>query len=158
MILNDFLKKAEEKEFFEILDRKVNNSEIYRIEEKLAITLTNTYRQLIFNVGWIEWFGESIFGICDDRQNDTIFRTQSQSDLIKKFPTQLYPMPKNGNIISEIFGGGFCFLYSMESDRAGQISAHAPDERYQEVQYWDSMEDYFDYLITGVENWHAVEA
>lgn len=157
MNLDNFLKYVKDKEFFETLDRVVEGSDIINIEKQLNITLTETYKKLILRVGWIGWFGESIFGVCDDKQDSSVLRTQSQMELHRKFSEQLPSMPLLGNIIAEIFGGGFCFLYSMESERAGQISAHAPDERYQEVQYWDSLEDYFDYLIQGVQNWHSVE-
>ena len=157
MNINNFLKHAEKKEFFETLGRKVKASEVSEIEIQLAITLPQTYKELISEVGWVGWFGVSIFGVGEDKQEDTLLRTHAQKELTKKFAHQLPPMPKNGNIIAEIFGGGFCFLYSMESERAGQISAHPPDERYQEVQYWDRLEDYFDYLIHDVHNWHSVE-
>ena len=65
-------------------------------------------------------------------------------------------MPQHGNVLAEIFGGGFCFLHSRDSPRPGQISAHAPDGLYREVQYWSSFEDYASYLVDGVENWHDV--
>lgn len=157
MNLDNFSKYAKEKDLFETLDRVVESSDIINLEKELNITLTETYKNLILRVGWIGWFGESIFGICDDKQDSAVLRTKSQMELHRKFANQLPPMPENGNIIAEIFGGGFCFLYSMESKRAGQISAHAPDEQYREVQYWDSLEDYFDYLIHDVKNWHSVE-
>mgnify|MGYP003608791246 CR=1 FL=1 len=157
MNLDEFLKHAKEKEFFETLERKARNAEVLDIETQLSITLTQTYRELIEEVGWVGWFGVSTFGVCDDRQDSTLLRTISERDSLAKYPQSFPPLPKHGNIIAAIFGGGFCFLYSMESERAGQISAHSPDDRYQEVQYWDSLENYFDYLIQGVHNWHSVE-
>lgn len=157
MNVTDFLKSARPKEFFRTLGRRAQIDEVKKIENQLLITLPSSYRELVEGVGFVRWFGNELFGVSGDEQNDTVARTYLQSDLHKKFANQLPPMPENGNIIAEIFGGGFCFLYSMESKRAGQISAHAPDEQYREVQYWDNLEDYFDYLIHDVKNWHSVE-
>jgi len=139
------------------LGRVATSSEISAIELELKVTLPATYRKLLEEVGWIGWFGTSIFGVEDGSEHGTTDATKSERESLAKYPKILAPLPQYGNIIAEIFGGGFCFLYAMESERAGQISAHAPDERYQEVQYWDSLEDYFDYLIQGVHNWHSVD-
>lgn len=157
MKLDIFLPIAKAKENFRGLGRGATSNEISAIERELKITLPLTYRQLIEAVGWIGWFGVSIFGVEDGSEHGTADSTTAERESLAKYPQTLLPLPLNGNIIAEIFGGGFCFLYSMESERAGQISAHAPDERYREVQYWDSLEDYFDYLIHGVHNWHAVD-
>jgi SMI1-KNR4 cell-wall len=157
MNVTDFLKSARPKEFFRTLGRGAQLDEVEEIENQLRITLPNSYRELVENVGFVRWFGNEVFGVSGNEQNETVARTHLQIELHKKFANQLPPMPEKGNIIAEIFGGGFCFLYSMESERAGQISAHTPDEQYREVQYWDSLEDYFDYLIHGVKNWHSVE-
>lgn len=156
MNIEDFLENVKSKKFFRTLGRGATSDEIVKIESELQIALPDSYSEFLGKVGFVRWFGNEVFGVSGSEQNDTILRTQAQIELNKKFAHQLAPLPSHGNIIAEIFGGGFCFLYSMESERAGQISAHAPDERYQEVQYWDSLEDYFDYLVNGVHNWHSV--
>lgn len=158
MRLDIFLEFAKAKENFRGLGRGATASEISAIELELKVTLPLTYRQLLEAVGWIGWFGASIFGVEDGSEHGTTDSTKAERESLAKYSQTFPPLPVHGNIIAEIFGGGFCFLYSMESERAGQISAHAPDERYQEVQYWDSLEDYFDYLIHGVHNWHVVES
>ena len=154
MDIETFLRRAKSLENFRTIGRQVRAGEVAWIETELGIALPRTYRDLLVHVGWIGWFGNSIFGIEDGSEHGTVEWTISERASLAKYPQSFPPLPNEGNIIAEIFGGGFCFLYSMESKRAGQISAHAPDERYREVQYWTGLEDYFDYLIDGVENWH----
>lgn len=154
MNLDSFLELAKQKECFETLSRPTSSAEIFEYERELGVTFPEQYRRLIQTVGWVGWFGNSIFGVCDSEEDCTVYRTKYERQSLAKYPRSFPPLPKDGNIIGEIFGGGFCFLYSMESSRAGQIAAHAPDDQYQEVQYWDCLEDYFDYLINDVENWH----
>ena len=152
MTLDEFLLAAKDKESFEV-GEQIDPDAVNQIESTLGIVLAPTYRSFVIQAGWVSWFGHEIFGVSFDKSQDTVSRTSSMRHLLEQFSLA---MPAKGNIVAEIFGGGFCFLHSLTSNRAGQISAHAPDEGYKEVQYWKSLEDFFEYSIFGYHNWIGV--
>lgn len=158
MNLDDFLREAARKEMFRT-GQGATFDQIGAIQERLQVVLPDTYRSLLARVGHVRWFGGSIFGVSsDDEEHDTIARTSKERQFVEDLFEEDRPMSWRGNVIAEIFGGGFCVLHSKDSDRAGQISAHAPEERFAEVQYWLAIEDYFDYLVSGIVNYRAVSA
>jgi hypothetical protein len=155
MTLDDFVRFGRAQQSFRTLGHRPPLAEVRAIEIALRTELPDTYRELVLEHGFVRWFGASIFGVDPDDEESTVVRTlEERANLGGSL--SFARMPECGNIIAEIFGGGFCLLYGNNSDRAGQVAAHAPDDEYREVQYWRSVEDYFEYVALRSKNWVSV--
>lgn len=153
MSFDEFIAYARRQKNFRDLGRKPTSGEVSQISQVLSIELPATYRTLVEAHGFVRWFGNSVFGVDPEGEESTLMRTLEERDSLAGNPTRFAPLPENGNIIGEIFGGGFCFLHAENSLRPGEVSAHAPDEEYKEVQFWRTIDDYFEYLVHRVPNW-----
>jgi hypothetical protein len=156
MGIDDFLQQISMRENYETFGRKPMQKEVDEIESGLNISLPASYRQLVECVGSVSWFGGQIFGISREEQGSTVNRTLSRRRFLAEVGLSNV-LKADGNVIAEIFGGGFCFLHATTSNRAGKVSAHAPDQRYAEVQYWLTFEDYLSYVLNRTMNWYLVE-
>ena len=156
MNLESLLREAAQKERYRP-GVAASDLAVHALEVSLGVTLPRPYRSFLFQVGYVRWFGCEVFGITGDEQNDAYLRTKAEREHSLRFRDQVFQFPKHATVIGEIFGGGYSLLHAVESTRAGQVSAHSPDEAYQEVQYWRSFEDYFEYLVAKPNhlcNWH----
>jgi len=153
MDVEEFLRIAATRESYESLGRSLSTSEVRQFESELDVSLTDGYRQFVQKAGWVSWFGVAVFGFSPHPRFNAAHRTASMGQFLAD-AGMASSFPERGNVVAEIFGGGFCFLHSGDSPRAGQVSAHAPDELYREVHYWSSFEDYATYLVDRVANWH----
>ncbi|MBK8073766.1 MAG: SMI1/KNR4 family protein [Ramlibacter sp.] len=157
MTLDDFVRFGRAQKYFRTLGHRPPPAAVKAIEIALRTELPDSYRELVLEHGFVRWFGVSIFGIDPDEEESTVVRTLEERANLSD--SQSFAcMPERGNFIAEIFGGGFCFLYGNNSDRAGQVAAHAPDDEYREVQYWRSIEDYFEFVAVRSKNWVSVGA
>src|SRR5689334_15611818 len=99
MELEEFLRKAANKEQYEARIGGAAEQEIRNLEASLAVTLPPTYRRFLSLVGFVSWFGTEVFGITGDRQNDTFLRTKLAREHALNFRDQLFQVPRYGNII-----------------------------------------------------------
>lgn len=143
--LESSLKLISEKEGFECYG-SVSNEIVKRMEQRLDIVFPNTYREFLKCWGFVEWFGHSIYGYSEDIECRTVEYTLELRD--ENIPDEFSPLPKSGCVIESYAGGGVYFLYSDNSDRAGEVVLLVDELYGKEVQSWKSFEDFLDYVVS----------
>jgi len=149
----ELLNKA--KSFKNFDDRKngATESEIKALESTLKVTLPSEYHFFLSESGFISWFGGGVQGLPHSdykfkKYSDVIISTKSYHDLYDHDPSYL-SVPKEGLVIDVYDGGGYYFLFSQESKRAGEVGLFLTETYGQEVSSFASFTDFLSFLVTG---------
>ena len=118
-------------------------SRINEVETCLDISFTDDYKYLLQKWGFLEWFGHSVYGISSDEECDTLYVTQYLRS--KEWPSNFKPIDLSGNVIEMYSGGGYYFLFSKDSSRAGEVALFVDELFGREVESWSSFVEYLHY-------------
>ena len=101
--------------------------------------------------GFALWFGGSIPGLADhksddyDEEDDVLETHRYYKELYNKDDYQ--PVQTDGLAINS-YSGGYYFLFSESSPRAGQVGLFLTETYGQEVSKFRSFTDYLSFLVT----------
>lgn len=128
------------------------DEEVRSLEIDFGITLPDDYKYFLSNFGFSSWFGGGVQGLPDSsyrfkKYSDVNLNTLYQIKLYKK--EHYLPVQKNGLVINTYDGGGYYFLFSQESERAGEVGLFLIETYGQEVSKFKSFTDYLSFLVTG---------
>ncbi|MDO6764917.1 SMI1/KNR4 family protein [Agarivorans sp. 1_MG-2023] len=150
LTIDQILEKAADIKNFECRDGGTPESEITELEKELNIHLPNDYRHFLSNYGFVGWFGDSVEGLAekgtiDYRLGHVLKTTLSYQE---KYSTPEYQsLPNQGVVINRYAGGGYYFLFSKESERAGEVGLFLTETFGQEVSVYDNFTDFLLYLV-----------
>jgi hypothetical protein len=142
----DFLfQKIASKEEFACLAEGVSISEIDALEAKLGVVFPDDYRRFLKRFGHASWFGHALVGISP---TDLDYDTESRTFRMRhaKIPQGFHPVPLEGNIVKKYDGGGYYFLYSATSPKAGRVVLFTDDEAGGPSEEWHSFTDFLEYV------------
>lgn len=151
-IIAKLILKAKSLKNYDDRENGASNEEIVSLEMHFGITLPEDYKYFLSNFGFASWFGGGVQGLPD---SDYRFKKFSDVNLntsyhIKSYEKENYlPVPKLGLVINTYDGGGYYFLFSQESERAGEVGLFLTETYGQEVSKFKSFTDYLSYLVTG---------
>ena len=151
--LTAIMDKAAEKENFTSRQGGAEEFEIKELEDSFNITLPEDYKFYLLTYGYTVWFGEIICGFVD---KGAMFEEDADVIPITKYYRKLYNddknysfVPSEGVVIGSYDGGGYYFLFSQESERAGEVGLFLTETYGQEVSKFKSFTDYLSFLVTG---------
>ena len=131
----------------------VANEEIKNLETEQNITLPNDYKYFLSNYGYCFWFGEVICGLVGENKRyeklcSIVRKNTYYHDLYNNDPAY-QSVADDGVIIGTYDGGGYYFLFSQESERAGEVGLFLTETYGQEVSKFKSFTGYLSFLVTG---------
>ena len=146
------MSKAAEKENFMCRKGGAKEFEVNELEDSFSITLPADYKFYLLEYGYTVWFGEIICGFVDkgamfEGDADLIPVTQYYKELYNN--KNYFSVPYEGVVIGSYDGGGYYFLFSQESERAGEVGLFLTETYGQEVSKFKSFTDYLSFLVTG---------
>ena len=149
----ELLHKVKSFKNFDCRKSGATESEIEVLESKLRITLPNEYHFFLNETGFISWFGGGVQGLPHaeykfKKYSDVIISTMHYRKLYDEDPSYL-SVPNEGVVINSYDGGGYYFLFSKESKRAGEVGLFLTETFGQEVSSFASFTDYLSFLVTG---------
>jgi len=128
--------------------------DILGLENYYNITLPDDYRFFLKKFGFALWFGDYICGLVEE---NTKFGKTLNVYLKTDYYHKLYDsniefqsVPRTGVIVNKYDGGGYYFLFSKDSDRAGEVGLFLTETFGQEVSSFASFTDYLSYIVTGI--------
>jgi len=120
---------------------------IKRIEEGLSVVLPDSYRRFVRLCGFAMWFGHRLCGVSALKECDVSFQTTKAREF--QVPDSSFQrVPQDGLVIEPYGGGGWYFLFSMDSGRSGQVALFTHGALGHEVQSWNSFEDFVRYKLS----------
>jgi len=152
MNIEILMKAASSKENFMIREGGVSEEEIIALETCYKITLPNDYREFLHKFGFVAWFGDYVCGLVEENarlsKSCNVYR---KTDYYRDFynRAEYQSVPTDGVIINQYDGGGYYFLFSQESERAGEVGLFLTETYGQEVSKFNTFTDYLSFLITG---------
>ena len=128
------------------------DEEIVTLEMNFGITLPDDYKYFLSNFGFASWFGGGIQGLPDSnyrfkKYSDVNLNTSYHVKICEK--ENFIPVPKLGLVIYTYDGGGYYFLFSQESERAGEVGLFLTETYGQEVSKFNTFTDFLSFLVTG---------
>lgn len=131
----------------------VGNEEIKKLETIQSITLPDDYKYFLSSYGYCFWFGEVICGLVGENKRyeklcSAVRKTTYYHDLYNNNP-KYQSVTSDGIVIGTYDGGGYYFLFSHESERAGEVGLFLTETYGQEVSKFKSFTDYLSFLVTG---------
>jgi antitoxin YobK len=138
------IKEISSQEAFEIGSITITPEMIESAEESLSIHFTDDYKYFLKKYGYLSWIGNSILGISDDEDYDTVFNTNEIREM--ELPEDFQSIPLEGNIVMNYAGGGYYFLYSLESEKANSVELFTDESGGQSVKVWKTFADFIDHV------------
>ena len=131
----------------------VSSEEISALESQLKIVLPKDYKYFIKHYGYCFWFGGVVSGLVGENKRYeklccAIRKTKYYHDLYDHDSSYL-SVPQQGLVIGKWAGGGYYFLFSQESERAGEVGLFLTETYGEEVSKFKSFTDYLSFLVTG---------
>lgn len=151
MNIEVLMKAAASKENFMIREGGASEAEIIALEQCYKITLPSDYREFLHKFGFVAWFGDYVCGLVEENarlsKSCNVYRkTDYYRDVYNRADFQ--PVPTNGVIINQYDGGGYYFLFSQESKRAGEVGLFLTETYGQEVSKFNTFTDYLSFVVT----------
>ena len=159
--LTAVMDKAAEKENFTSRQGGAEEFEVKELEEAFNITLPADYKFYLLKYGYTLWCGEIICGFVDkgamfEGTADVIPTTQYYRKLYND-DNNYTSVSSEGVVIGSYDGGGYYFLFSQESERAGEVGLFLTEAYGQEVSKFKIFTDYLSFLVTGTPEPEPVE-
>ncbi|WP_166115239.1 SMI1/KNR4 family protein [Pseudoalteromonas sp. Z9A5] len=129
--------------------------QIKDLEEKLKITLPEPYKFFLEQYGFCLWFGDVVFGLVpldednEDYKSLDVIRATEYYHQRYDNKDEYQSVPEHGLVINSYDGGGYYFLFSEESERAGEVGLFLTETYGQEESKFKSFTDYLSFLVTG---------
>ena len=129
--------------------------QIKGLEEKFKITLPESYKFFLEQYGFCLWLGNSVPGLVPLDEDHEYYE---EDDVIgaTEYYHQRYDnndeyqsVPQHGLVINSYDGGGYYFLFSKESERAGEVGLFLTETYGQEVSKFNTFTDFLSFLVTG---------
>lgn len=152
MNIEELMQDAAKKENFMIREGGAPQDEVLALERYYKITLPSDYRDFLLKFGFVAWFGDYICGlVSEETRFGKTFNVYKKTDYYQDFydRAEFESVPTDGVIINQYDGGGYYFLFSQESERAGEVGLFLTETYGQEVSKFKSFTDYLSYLVTG---------
>ncbi len=131
----------------------VSNNEILNLENQLKVLLPDDYRVFLENYGYCFWFGGVICGLVGDNKRFEklccVFKKNKYYHEFYDNDPSYLSVPSKGLVIGKWAGGGYYFLFSQESERAGEVGLFLTETFGQEVSSFSSFTDYLSFLVLG---------
>ena len=160
--ITNIMSLAEKLENFECRKKKgALQLQIENLEIEFGITLPEPYKFFLGQYGFCLWFGGSVKGLVpleDEYEGDEDEEDFKDDDVIRatKYYHQRYDnkdeyqsVPEHGLVIKSYSGGGYYFLFSEESERAGEVGLFLTETYGQEESKFNSFTDFLSFLVTG---------
>jgi len=149
--LENIMSKAKKKKNF-TQRGEVSNEEIIKFETEQNITLPSDYRYFISRFGYCFWFGEVICGLVGENKRYeklcSIIRKDNYFRQLYKNDSSYQSLKSDGVVIGTYDGGGYYFLFSQESERAGEVGLFLTETYGQEVSKFNTFTDFLSFLVT----------
>ena len=131
----------------------VSSEEISALESQLKIVLPKDYKYFIKHYGFCFWFGGVVSGLVGENKRYeklccAIRKTKYYHDLYDHDSSYL-SVPQQGLVIGKWAEGGYYFLFSQESERAGEVGLFLTETYGEEVSKFKSFTDYLSFLVTA---------
>ncbi|MEL0633687.1 SMI1/KNR4 family protein [Pseudoalteromonas carrageenovora] len=102
--------------------------------------------------GFCFWFGDSVLGLVpldeDYEEDDVIGGTKYYHQRYDN-KDEYQSVPEHGLVINSYDGGGYYFLFSEESERAGEVGLFLTETYGQEESKFNTFTDFLSFLVTG---------
>ncbi|WP_166113520.1 SMI1/KNR4 family protein [Pseudoalteromonas sp. Z9A5] len=159
--ITNIMSLAEKLENFRCRRGGAPQVQIKGLEEKFKITLPESYKTFLEQYGFCLWFGDTVKGLVpleDEYEGDEDEEDFKDDDVIRatEYYHQQYDnedeyqsVPEHGLVINSYDGGGYYFLFSEESERAGEVGLFLTETYGQEESKFESFTDYLSFLVTG---------
>jgi len=160
MSIEVLMQDAAKKENFMVREGGAAQDEILALEKYYKITLPNDYRDFLLKFGFVAWFGDYICGlVSEETRFGKTFSVYKKTDYYQDFynRAEFKSVPTDGVIINKYDGGGYYFLFSQESERAGEVGLFLTETYGQEVSKFKSFTDYLSFLVTGTPDPESIE-
>ncbi|MEM5514810.1 SMI1/KNR4 family protein [Pseudoalteromonas sp. AS84] len=154
------MKAASSKENFMFREGGASEEEIIALETCYNITLPNDYREFLHKFGFVAWFGDYVCGLVEENarlsKSCNVYR---KTDYYRDFynRAEFQSVPTDGVIINQYDGGGYYFLFSQESERAGEVGLFLTETYGQEVSKFNTFIDYLSFLINDTPDPESVD-
>ena len=129
--------------------------QIKDLEEKFKITLPESYEFFLEQYGFCLWFGDIVLGLVpmdedyeDYESLDVIGATEYYHQRYDN-KDEYQSVPEHGLVINSYDGGGYYFLFSEESERAGEVGLFLTETYGQEESKFNTFTDFLSFLVTG---------
>ena len=117
--------------------RAASELEVKNIESELGVELPDDYLVFLNKVGYVFWFGTSLFGIAPDDYDSVVYMTKYARSV--ELPVDFRSRPENTIVFTDYGGGGYYFLYCNGSERCGEVVEILDECRYKESRSWPSI-------------------
>ena len=160
--ITNIMALAQKLENFECRKKKGTlQLQIKNLEREFKITLPEPYKFFLEQYGFCFWFGDNVKGLVpleDEYEGDEDEEDFIDDDVIRatKYYRQRYDnkdeyqsVPEHGLVINSYDGGGYYFLFSEESERAGEVGLFLTETYGQEESKFNTFTDFLSFLVTG---------
>ncbi|KZN34357.1 hypothetical protein N480_22400 [Pseudoalteromonas luteoviolacea S2607] len=142
--LDNVLKSFSSKDGFRC-HGELDSTLIASMESDLGIAFPEEYKKFLMQYGYIEWFGHTIYGYATDEDYHTVLCTKELRE--DELPHNFKRIPNEGCVLESYGGGGYYFLYSEESEKAGRVSLFLDELYGQEAHSWGSFGEFLEYML-----------
>ncbi|MBH0055580.1 SMI1/KNR4 family protein [Pseudoalteromonas sp. SWXJZ94C] len=129
--------------------------QIKSLEEKFKITLPESYKTFLEQYGFCLWCGDNVKGLIpldedyEYYEEDDVIRASEYYRKRYDNKDEYQSVPQHGLVINSYDGGGYYFLFSQESERAGEVGLFLTETYGQEESKFNTFTDFLSFLVTG---------